>query len=154
MPARTFKFRLQTVLEYKIRCEENEQRLLAEKKEILAREEAKRRALVSLKEERQRELMEKNNKGILDIGELKMYHEQQKLLRKQIAAQEIQVQQASADVEIQRLKLLEATKEKKTLEKLKEKHHADYLVEVAAEEQKFIDELATTKFANQIRNQD
>jgi len=152
MPARTFKFRLQTVLEYKIRCEENEQRILAEKKEILAREEGKLHALKSLKDERQRELMEKSEKGILNIVELKMYHEQQKQLRKDIAAQEIRVQQASADVEIQRQKLLEATKEKKTYEKLKEKHHEEYLVEVAADEQKLLDEIATTKFDRENRH--
>jgi len=135
MVARTFKFRLQTVLDYKIRCEEQEQRILAEKKEILAQE-----------------LMEKSEKGILDIVELKMYHEQQKQLRKEIAAQEIRVQQAAADVELQRMKLLEATKEKKTYEKLKEKHHGEYLVEVAAEEQKLLDEIATTKFNRESRH--
>lgn len=152
MPARTFKFKLQTVLDYKIRCEENEQRILAEKRVILAREQGKLHALRSLQEERQRELAVKSEKGLLDIVELKMYHEQQKELRKQIAAQEMRVQQASADVELQRLKLLEATKEKKTMEKLKEKHHSDYLVEVAAEEQRFIDELATTRYDRESRH--
>lgn len=152
MPARTFKFRLQTVLEYKIRCEENEQRILAEKKAILAREEHRLQTLKIFKDARQHELSEKSQKGLLDIEELKRYHEQQKQLVRQIAAQEIKVQQASADVELQRLKLLEATKEKKTMEKLKEKHHADYLIEVAAEEQKFIDELATTRYDRESRH--
>ncbi len=146
MPARTFKFRLQTVLEYKQKREEEEQRELARLKEVLAKEQRKLYTLKHLQETRRDELSKKSERGRLNVEELKMYHEQQKKLAREISAQQIRVQQAEGDVEIQRQKLLEATKEKKTYEKLKEKHLEVYQNEVNEEERKLLDEIATTKF--------
>lgn len=146
MPPRRFRFRLQTVLEYKQRREEEEQRELAKKKEILAKEEKRLRSLQRLQETRRQELAEKSAKGDLNVDELRMYHEHQKKMARDIAHQNVRVQQAQADMEFQRQKLLQASKEKKTYEKLKEKHHQAFVAEVEAEEAKLIDEIATTKF--------
>jgi len=146
MPARTFKFRLQTVLEYKQKREEEETRELGRLLEILANEERELASLKRFRLKRQQEMAEKSARGKLNVEELKMYHEQQRKLARDIAAAEIKVQQAQADVEIQRKKLMEARKEVKTYEKLKEKHHANYLTEVNLEEQKLIDEVASTKY--------
>lgn len=146
MPARTFKFRLQSVLEYKQRREDDEKRVLAQKLEMLAGEQAKLRSLEALRQQRQHELAEKSEKGLLNVEELKMYHEQQKKLAKEISAQNIKIQQAQAEVELQKQKLLAAVQERKTYEKIKEKHYQEYLAEVNLEEQKALDEIATTKF--------
>jgi len=146
MPARKFQFRLQTVLDYKQRRAEEEERELARRMEILHEAERELASLKRFQEKRRHEMAEKGKRGKLDVEGLKMYHEQQRKLSRDIAAQQIKVQQAHADVELQRQKLLEARKEVKTYEKLKEKHYAGYLVELNLEEQKLLDELATGKY--------
>lgn len=149
MPPRQFRFKLQSILEYKQKREEEEQRELAKKQEILAQEEKRLQSLKNFQRKRQHELAEKSEKGTLNVEELKMYHEQQKKLAKDISAQNIKLQQAQADVELQRQKLISATQEKKTYEKIKEKHYQAYLEEVNLEEQKMLDETATTKYNRQ-----
>lgn len=151
MAPRRFQFRLQTVLDYKERMEEEEQQKLARKKEKLASEENRLLWLKHLHESRRQEAGEKRMKGRLNVDELTMYHEYEKKLEKEVALQNIRVQQAQAAVETQRRKLLEATQEKKTYEKLKEKHFQGYLAEAAREESKILDELGTTKFARNLR---
>lgn len=146
MPPRVFRFKLQSVLEFKEKKEEEEQREFASKKEILLKEERKLKSLKDLQEARRQELTQKSAKGLLNVSEIKMYHEHQKKLAKDIAAQNIRVQQAQADVEWQRQKLLEAMKERKTYEELKEKHRQAFVAEEEAEERKLLDEIATTKF--------
>jgi flagellar FliJ protein len=146
MPARTFKFKLQTVLDHKQKQEEEEQRELVRRKDILAKEERRLKRLKDIQETRKRELAEKSAQGLLNVEEIQMYHQFQKRLSAEISAQSIRVQQAQADVEWQREKLLEAMKERKTYEKLKEKHYQAWLAETEAEERKLLDEIATTKF--------
>lgn len=148
MPPRRFQFRLQTVLEYKQKREEEEQRELGRLLEILGREQSRLEGLKHLQQARQEELAEKSAAGRLDVGELQRYHEYEKRIEKEIAAQAIRVQQAEMDVEEQRQRLLEAAKEKKIYEKLKEKHHDVYIAETEAEERKLLDDLATSKFVH------
>lgn len=146
MRPKTFKFRLQSVLEFKEKIEEDEKRELARLKEIQKREEEHLNYLKSLKVHRSLELMQKSAQGILNVEELQRYHLHIEKLKEDIAQQEIKLQQIAMEVEQQRLKLLEATKEKKTYEKLKEKHYEEFLKEVEDEERKLIDELATTRY--------
>lgn len=149
MPSRTFKFRLQSVLEYKEKQEKEEQRELAKKQGILAKEEQKLQFLVDLKQMRQKEMAVKSSEGKLNVVELKMYQDHQKRLTSEISDQQIQVQQAQSDVELQREKLLKAVQERKTYEQLKEKHYQAYLAEVEAEERKLLDDIATAKFSRE-----
>jgi flagellar FliJ protein len=149
MPSKTFKFRLQTVLEYKERQEREEQRELAKRQEILAKEEQKLKFLMNLKQMRQREMASKSSEGKLNVLELKMYQDHQKRLTSEISDQQIRVQQAQSDVELQREKLLKAVQERKTYEQLKEKHYQAYLAEIEAEERKLLDDIATAKFSRE-----
>jgi len=146
MAPRQFQFRLQSVLEYKQRQEEEQQRKLAELQAVLIEEENTLASLKRFRQKRLREMSEKSQAGAVNVEELKMYHEQQRKLEADIAAQAVKVEQAKAAVDEQMLKLLEARQEVMTYEKLKEKHYEDYLAQINLEEQKLIDEIATTKY--------
>lgn len=147
MPPRRFKFRLQSILEFKEKREEEEQRELGRRLEALSREEALLVGLQHLQHARQEELTEKSSRSSLNVNEIQMYHDYEKRIQREISAQSIRVQQAQVDVDDQRQRLLEAVKEKKTYEKLKEKHQAAFAAEVEAEERNLLDDIATTKFA-------
>lgn len=144
---KTFRFRLQQVLEYKERREEEEMRELARLKEIQRREEEYLAHLKHVKESKTLELVEKSAQGVLDVNEIQMYHRFLKKMERLIADQQIKLQQIAVEVEEQRLKLLEASKEKKIYEKLKEKHYEEFLREEEEEERKLVDEIATTGYA-------
>lgn len=146
MPPKIFKFKLESVLEYKKKIEEEEQRELARLKEILRQEQERLEHLKMTKAEEMKELVEKSSQGLLNVAEIQMYHSHLKRLDKEIASQEITVQRAAIDVEEQRQKLINASKEKKTYEKLKEKHKTAFELAIDEEERKFIDELATMRY--------
>jgi flagellar export protein FliJ len=55
-------------------------------------------------------------------------------------------------IEAKRLALVAASKEKKAVEKLEEKQHKAYLLEVAREEQAFLDELARHQFLTAVEH--
>lgn len=147
MPPKIFKFKLESVLEYKKKIEEEEQRELARLKEILRQEQERLEHLKMTKVEEMKELVEKSSQGLLNVAEIQMYHSHLKRLDKEIASQEITVQRATIDVEEQRQKLIRASQDKKTYEKLKEKHKAVFELALEEEERKFIDELATMRYA-------
>lgn len=146
MPPKTFKFKLQSILEYKKKVEEEEIRKLAELKVLQKREQEKLEFLKMTKVEEMRTLTEKSAQGVLNVSEIQMYHAHIKKLDKEITEQEIRLQQIAIEVEEQRQRLLEASKEKKIYEKLKEKHKATFLAAIEEEERKFIDELATMRY--------
>ena len=146
MPPKTFKFKLESVLEHKKKIEEEEQRELARLKEILRQAQERLEDLKMTKVQEMKELVEKSSQGLLNVAEIQMYHSHLKRLDKEIASQEIAVQRAAVNVEEQRQKLIRASQEKKTYEKLKEKHKTVFELALEEEERKFIDELATMRY--------
>lgn len=151
MPPRTFRFRLQSVLEHKEKIEEEEQRELARLKEIQKNEEERLQWLQMTRVQEMLELQEKSAQGVLDVVEIQMYHGHLKRLDREIVEQEIALQRITAEVEEQRRRLLKASQERKTYEKLKEKHRAAFEAALDEEERKLIDELATTRYDGEAR---
>lgn len=153
MAQKSFKFRLQTILDYKKDMEEKEKEKLAKILAELQRAIEHREYLRQLRIKASWELKEKQKAGGLDIGELRFYTHYLKKLDNDIIEAELMIEEIKAREREQRKALLEAAKERKKYEKVKEKHKEEFEAEMAEKERKLIDELATVKFARRIINQ-
>jgi len=150
MPAKRFIFRLETVLQVKLRKEDEEKKKLAD---LIAwqREEERILAEMVYREQNTRaSLKEKQATGQwIEVDELKRIANFLKKIAKDIEMQKEKLQEIERRIEEQRLALLQAVQERKTLEMLKEQQHEEWRAEVEAEEAKFLDELATLKYARE-----
>ncbi len=145
--AKSFKFKLQSVLDLKIKNEDDEKRKLADVMQLQAREE---QTLVALQNRRAfliSELKKKQGEGAINVTELQMYSRAVEKLKNDIISQQLRLKEIAIMLEEQRNRLLMATQEKKIYEKLKEKQHQAYIDEEEYKDKQTIDELATLKFA-------
>ena len=145
--AKKFKFKLQSVLDIKIKNEDDEKRKFADIMQLQAREE---QVLVQMHQKRTRlvaELKAKQGAGDLDITELQMYSRGIERVKNDIISQEIRLREIAIMLEEQRRILLEATQQKKIYEKVKENQYKAYVDEEEFAERLLIDELATLKYA-------
>jgi len=142
-----FHFSLEPVLRHRKLIEEELQkemaatkrRLLAEEEKLLGLEETKGRCL--------RELQEKQAKGIraLDIS---LYSDFIGRVTTQIGAQRKTISGIERSLAKKRKKLVQAMKERKTVETLKKNRLKAYQRDARRKEQKWIDEIALTRFKN------
>lgn len=142
-----FRYRLQKLLEIKIRKEEEEKEALAK---LLAEEEHEREVkkqleakLVSVRIE----LKEKQQNGTLDMDGLRFFPQHIKYLENQIINQDLRLKELAIRIKEQRDNLMHAAQERKTYEKHKEGCQEAWLAEIDAKESQMIDELATLKYA-------
>lgn len=147
MAQKTFKFKLQNVLDYKKDLEDKEKeklaRILAELEKAIAYKQMLEQKRVQAKVE----LKEKQKAGGIDVNQLRFYTNYLKKLDRDILQAAMLIEQIKAREREQRLALLEAVKERKKYEKVKEKHKEEFDAEEADKERKLIDELATIKAA-------
>lgn len=147
MAQKTFKFRLQTILDYKQDLEDKEKEKLAK---ILAELE---QAIIYKKQLEQKrvqakiEMKEKQKAGGVDVDTLRFYTNYLKKLDNDIIQATLNIETIKMKEKKQREALLKAAQERKTYEKLKEKHKEEFEAEEAEKERKLIDELATIKAA-------
>ena len=150
MPAKRFVFRLQTVLEIKIKKEEEEKKKLGELIAWQKHEEAILAQMIAQEQQTRAMLKEKQATGQwLEIDELKRISYFLKKIASDIEAQKAKLVEIARRIDEQRDALLNAVKEKKTLETLKENQYNEWLREVEEEEAKVLDELATLKYARE-----
>lgn len=150
MGRKRFKFKLQSVLELKIKAEDDEKKKLADLMQLLAREERILQQLEYTRMQRIAEFKEKQGAGGINVTELQMYSYTIEKLKNDIINQQLRIKEIHIRIEEQRQMLLKATQEKKTYEKLKEKQHEAFIAEEEYDEKKLIDELATIKFAREM----
>ncbi|NDD26846.1 MAG: flagellar export protein FliJ [Proteobacteria bacterium] len=150
MPAKRFVFRLQTVLELKIKKEDEEKKKLGDLIAWQKQEEQILAQLVATEQSTRAYLKEKQATGQwIEVDELKRISYYLKKVAGEIEAQKQKLIEIARRIEEQRDALLAAVKEKKTLETLKENQHQEWLREVEEEEAKVLDELATLKYARE-----
>lgn len=145
--AKKFKFRLQSVLDIKIKNEDDEKRKFADVMQLQAREEQILAMLHQKKISLTAELKAKQAEGGINITELQIFSRAIEKTKHDIVSQEIRLQEIAIMLEEQRKKLIEATQEKKTYEKAKENSLKAYQAEEDYVEMLTIDELATLKYA-------
>jgi flagellar FliJ protein len=143
-----FKFKLEKVLDYRHQEEGMRRQQLAQLRKGLDEAEDKLDKLFNGKKELQIELKGKEKKGI-DLHESMAYRNYIEVVKADIERQKELVSSIRKKVEECRQKLLNKRKECKTLSKLKEKAFKKYQQEFLREEQKKIDEVATSSFNRQ-----
>jgi len=146
MPKR-FVFRLQAVLNHRQRIEEIKRRgfiqanlrRLQEKKRLDYFYRAKDLGLESLHR--------LERPGVIDLDQVRFYYDYQFGLGCNIERQSRRLKEAAEAVERAKQELIQASKDKKVLENLKEKHFHEYLLDLDRQEQKFLDDIATGRYA-------
>lgn len=147
MAQKSFKFKLQSVLDYKQDLEDKEKEKLAKILQELDQAIKHRDFLLQKREQARLELKDKQKKGDVNVNELRFYTNYLKKLDQDIVQANINIETIRAREKEQRQVLLEAAKQRKIYEKLKEKHKEQFEEEIAQAERKLIDEMATVKFA-------
>lgn len=137
-----FQYRMQSILNIKLKMEEQAKMQFAQAQAKLNEEEGKLNVLLNRRSQYENDLKEhlKSKLELMKIEEL-----QNALMRMEemIALQKIQVDKAQKEVEKERKKLTEAMIERKSHEKLKENAFEDFMKELAGAEGKEVDELTS-----------
>jgi flagellar FliJ protein len=141
-----FKFRLQSVLNYKIQKEENKKNELGKAIQRLEAEKKKLRILESQMKKLVNEFNESAKRTT--VTKLIEFNSFLSVLADRIKAQKENVNYRAQIVDKIREELLEAVKERKILEKLREKKLEEFFIEVKKSEQKISDEIVSYNFEN------
>ena len=140
-----FKFKLQSVLDYRLNIEEKILNEFSELKRELDRQKA---MLEELKSERENMVaglrnMQSQTIKAHDISSILVYVDR---LRESEKQQKQVIQQIMEAVDKKRQELVEAVKNRKIMENLKDKQKEEYIKDVNDTEQKDSDEMSVLKF--------
>jgi flagellar FliJ protein len=140
-----FKFKLQSVLEYRHNIEEKILNEFSDLKRILEEKKAVLKALIDERHRLMDELrnMQHSMMRADDLAALVAYVENLRLKEKE---QKNIIEQASEKVEAKRKELMEALKNKKVMENLRDKHAEEYQKNMNELEQKNSDEMSVLKY--------
>lgn len=140
-----FKFRLQTVLEYRTVVEERMLRRFSETARRLDEEKSRLQLL-----EREKSDLIGMMKGVrenaMPAGDIKMLAGYIGALQAREKGQRAAIQEVSLELEGKRKELLESVRKRKIMEKLREKNLAEYQHSLAEDERRMMDEMAATRF--------
>ncbi len=146
-----FQYRMQSILNIKLKMEEQAKMQFAQAQARLNEEEAKLQNLIDRKECYQAELKDvlQTKLDLLKIEEL-----QNAVMRMEefIAMQKREVDKAAAALEKERKKLTEVMMERKSHEKLKENAFEQFLQELNSAEGKEVDELTSYTYGQKNKN--
>lgn len=140
-----FVYRMQNILDIKYKLENQAKSEYAAANSILTQEELKLEAIyddIKSYEEKLRGF----NSETFTIMEMRQCGEAVEYKKGQAETQKIVIERAQKRVERARQKLQDVMVERKTHEKLKEKAFEEFLEELAAQEEKEIDELVSYQF--------
>lgn len=142
-----FIYRLQNVLDVKLKLESQAKTAFSLAAARLNEEEDKLNALYQAKLEAQ-EIYRQRSIGILDLMELKSAKDMVEYIKEQIVQQKKAVDQARKMLEVARFQLNEAMKDRKIHEKLKENAFEEFMHEENEAEKKEIDQLVSFTYNN------
>ena len=145
-----FRYKMQSILDIKLKVETQAKQEFAQAKLILDREEEKLEALYARKreyEERAKDLLN----GKLDLQEISDNNVAILRTDEFIAEQKKRVSKAEQLLEKARVKLQEVMQERKVQETLKEKAFEAFLQEEKQQESKEIDQLTSYKYGQKLQ---
>ena len=142
-----FIYRMQNILDIKLKMEDQAKASFAEANKELLNEEEKLEGLIRRREEYELE-GQRLRLETLDVIKLKDNSRALQVMKDMIKAQEMVVSIARDKVELARRKLQVAMQERKTQEKLKENAFEEFNHELGSEESKEVDELVSYRFGN------
>ncbi len=138
-----FIFKMQNILDIKMRLETQAKTEFAEASARLNAEEQKLKELLTRKRFYEMEVVSMSEKGALNVVELKRHNNSIKAMQDLIEQQTVVLRIAEKNMDRARTKLNEAMQERKVYEKLREKAFEEFKLELNAEEKKEIDELVS-----------
>lgn len=147
-----FKYRMQNILELKMKLEEQQKMDLAAARINLNEEEDKLKELYERKNEYQEALRE-SCKNKLNVHKIRMSTLAYESMDDVISRQKIEVKKAEGKVAIEQDKMGEAMKERKIQEKLRERNFNRFVKEVAYEEAAMVDELVAYKYGSDVNSE-
>lgn len=148
-----FKYRLQNILDIKIRLETQAKTEFATAMNALQAEEDRMRELL-IKKQRCQDDMRSSALGRVDVIQLRIGTSSVKAVDEMIKQQIVKVRIAEKNLEKAREQLNEAVKERKIHEKLKEKAFEEFKIELNDEEKKEIDQLVSFTYNDKGKNTD
>lgn len=144
-----FRYRMQSILDIKLKMETQAKQEFAQAKLVLDREEEKLEELMMRKAEYERRAQELL-RGKLDVLEITINKEAILRMEELIIQQEKRVEKARQNLEKARQKLTEVMQERKVHESLKEKAFQEFLQEEKQLESKEIDQLTSYTYGQRI----
>ena len=139
---RRFRFSLEAVLRYRRTMEELRRQALAGiQQELVACEATLAHLAATMKR------IAEETPPAWDTGLLLQREQYQQVLAQRIAEARVEREQILGRMDAARKALVTATKERKAVERVRERHYQRYLKEVAAEEQKLLDDVGSTHVA-------
>lgn len=142
-----FKYRMQNILDVKVKLETQAKNEFAIAAATVNEEEEKLKAL-EVRREQYRDYLKELQQGDLDFAKIKETAQAIDAMKYVIEAQTKVLRNAERVLELKRAALAGAMQEVKTHEKLKEKEFAQFMADEAARESKEIDELVSYRFGN------
>lgn len=145
-----FRYRMQSILDIKLKMETQAKQEFAQAKLVLDREEEKLTKLVEQKrfyEERATKLLN----GKLDLLEIAANKEAIIKIEEYILEQNKRIEKAKQLLEAARLKLQEVMQERKVQESLKEKAFEEFMMEEKQQESKEIDQLTSYTYGQKLQ---
>ncbi len=137
-----FVYKMQNILDIKLRLETQVKTEFAEASAKLLQEEEKLRKLIQRRREYENEL-KRLSADRLELGELKKYNGYIETIKVLMQQQALAVRLAQRNLDRIREKLNQAMQERKIYEKLREKAFEEFKEELNAEEKKEIDQLVS-----------
>lgn len=140
-----FKFKLQSVLDYRLNIEE---KILNEFSELKREEDRQEAILAALLSEKENMIagLRNTNSSTLKAEDISSILDYVNHLRERENEQQELIRQAKEATDEKRKALIEAVKNRKVMENLKEKHETEYIQNINATEQKISDEMFILKF--------
>lgn len=132
-----FNFKLQSVLEYKERCEDEIKQIYAEYLRLIA---LKKEDINNIRQEI--EYLKMNKSNFMSVIELKQYTFYLETLEDKLEYLKFELKKLEEEAKEVYKKFLEINKEKRVLENLKEQYYQQYINEVNRMEQKQLDEFS------------
>ena len=146
-----FNFKFQSILDLKIRLEDQKKSKYGEANEELKMQKDKLNVLLDEREHQYNLMREKGKTGVTP-KELIIYNNYMERLKKSIEIQNVVVERAKKAVEQARLELVEAAKQRKMCETLKEKKLEEYWDEYYKKEQAQLDEIVSYKYNGGVKD--
>ena len=146
-----FQYRMQSILNIKLKMEEQAKMQFAQAQAKLNEEEARLHALIVRKEQYEAELKETLQRK-LNLLKIEEFQNAVMRMEEYIVAQQREVDKAAREVEKERKKLTEAMIERKSHEKLKENAFEQFMQELNSAEGKEVDELTSYTYGQKNKN--
>ncbi len=142
-----FRYRMENILQIKVKLEEQAKNAYRMARLRLTREEEKLDRMEKQKSSYE-DMLRELRASKLDLREIRHCEEAIKIMKIKIGQQKSVVKEAEKRLEAARIKLKDAMAERKIQEKLKQNAFDAYMLEYGAEERKEVDERNSFRYSN------